>query len=158
MAYRKTTVKNTMDQRPLNLQEGKINQVVGSNLRTLQTQCDWTNAQMAELLDISTSNYDRIKKGEQGLNADKLSLLYYSLGVNLNRLVGNDNAYALMRSPEDADIKDFDFEDGLGNLIIDIQNTENYEERVNKILHVYDEFGKLLFRLMSPKNRPDSST
>ena len=157
MAYRKTTVKDTSDQRPESLQDGKLNPVVGANLTTLQNQCDWTNAQMAELLDMSVTNYDRIKKGEQGLNAEKLSRLYYSLGVNLNRLVGNDNSYALIRSSDDADIKEFDFEDGLGNLIIDIQSTENYEERVNKILHVYDEFGKLLFRLMSPKNRPDSS-
>jgi len=158
MAYRKTTVKNTTDQRPVNLQDGKINQVVGSNLTTLQNQCDWTNAQMAELLGMTATNYDRIKKGEQGLNADKLSRLYYSLGVNLNRLVGNDNSYEMIRRPDDEDIRAFDFENGLGNLIIDIQNTENYEERVHKILHVYDEFGKLLFRLMSPKNRPDSST
>ena len=158
MAYRKTTVKNTKDQRPQALQDGKLNQVVGKNLKDLQDQCDWTNAQMAELLGMTVTNYDRIKKGEHGLNAEKLSLLYYSLGVNLNKLVGNDNSYDMIRRPDDGDIKAFDFEDGLGNLIIDIQNTENYEERVNKILHVYDEFGKLLFRLMSPKNRPDSST
>ena len=158
MAYRKTTVKNTKDQRPQALQDGKLNQVVGKNLKDLQDQCDWTNAQMAELLGMTVTNYDRIKKGEHGLNAEKLSLLYYSLGVNLNRFVGNDNSYDMIRQPNDEDIKAFNFEDGLGNLIIDIQNTENYEERVNKILHVYDEFGKLLFRLMSPKNRPDSST
>ena len=158
MAYRKTTVKNTKDQRPQALQDGKLNQVVGKNLKDLQDQCDWTNAQMAELLGMTVTNYDRIKKGDHGLNAEKLSLLYYSLGVNLNRFVGNDNSYDMIRQPNDEDIKAFNFEDGLGNLIIDIQNTENYEERVNKILHVYDEFGKLLFRLMSPKNRPDSST
>ncbi|MBQ9306066.1 helix-turn-helix domain-containing protein [Butyrivibrio sp.] len=154
MAYRKTTVKNTKDQRPQALQDGKLNQVVGNNLRKLQDECDWTNAQMAELLGMTVTNYDRIKKGEHGLNAEKLSILYYSLGVNLNRLVCNDNSYGLIRKPDDADVTEFDFSNGLGNLIIDIQSTENYEERVSKILHVYDEFGKMLFGLMKPENRP----
>ena len=155
MAYRKTTVKNTKDQRPQALQDGKLNQVVGKNLKDLQDQCDWTNAQMAELLGMTVTNYDRIKKGEHGLNAEKLSLLYYSLGVHLNRLVCNDNSYELIRKATDEDVKEFDFANGLGNLIIDIQSTENYEERVHKILNVYDEFGKMLFRLMKPENRPD---
>lgn len=153
MAYRKTTAKDTSDKRPPNLQGGKLNEVVGANLDKLQKECDWTDSQMSNLLGMTPTNYGRIKRGEHGLNAEKLSLLYYSLGANLNRLVGNDNAYALIRKPEDSDATEFDFENGLGNLIIDIQNTEDYTERVNKILHVYNEFGKMLFKLMIPENR-----
>ena len=155
MAYRKTTVKDTSDQRPQNLKNG-LNKTIAANLKALQKQCDWTNAQMAELFDMTPTNYDRIKRGDQGLSTEYLSLIYYSLGANLNRLVANDNSYSLIRSSDDKDAKEFDFENGLGDLIVDIQSTENYEERVKKILHVYEEFGKMLFRLMSPENRPDS--
>lgn len=45
---------------------------------------------MAALFDISVSHYERIKAGENSLSADKLQILYYSLGADLNRLVGDD--------------------------------------------------------------------
>ena len=80
---------------------------------------------------------------------EKLTLLYYCLGADLNRLVGNDNSYKITREAQAS----FNFEQGIRDIVIDIENTESYRERVGKIIYMYNEYGKMLAELMGPESR-----
>ena len=47
----------------------------------------------------------------------------------------------------------FNFEKGVRDIVMDIENTESYRERVGKILYMYNEYGKMLSELMGPESR-----
>ena len=64
MAYKKSKHRDTRDKRPDSLKGKKFNKVAGTNLKTLQDKVDWTNVQMAALLGVGTSSYDRMVSGE----------------------------------------------------------------------------------------------
>ena len=71
MANKKRNKVEIVDKRP-DVLKGRELEVVARNLATLQEQVGYTNEQMAELLDISISHYERIKAGKNSLTADKL--------------------------------------------------------------------------------------
>lgn len=149
MAYRKTTYKDTSDKRPMNMRQGNLNYIIGTNIDYLQQELGWSNDQMAAVLKMKPASYDRIKAGTRGIKVEKLTLLYYSLGADLNRLVGNDNSYKITREAQAS----FNFEQGIRDIVIDIENTESYRERVGKIIYMYNEYGKMLAELMGPESR-----
>lgn len=105
---------------------------------------EYTNDQMAELLKISLSQYERIKSGKHSLTADKMMILYYSLGVNLNRLVGDDSHYDFFRKTEDQDTDEVDYRVCISNLMTDIEHTPTNEERKTKVMVAYAAFGEML--------------
>ena len=150
MAYKKSKHRDTSDRRPESLQGKKFNKVAGTNLKTLQEKVEWTNVQMATLLGVGTSSYDRMVSGEIAISPEKLSVLYYNLNADLNRLIGNDNSYDVLRHEDD---KEFDFATAISDIIMDIQNTETYDGRADKILYMYSEFGKMIAYLMRPEGR-----
>ena len=167
MAYRKTTYKDTSDKRPMNMRQGNLNYIIGTNIDYLQQELGWSNDQMAAVLKMKPASYDRIKAGTRGIKVEKLTLLYYCLGADLNRLVGNDNSYKITREAQAS----FNFEQGIRDIVIlflsdiptskeyislhfrDIENTESYRERVGKIIYMYNEYGKMLAELMGPESR-----
>ncbi len=149
MAYKKKSYKDTSDKRPLNMRQGNLNRIIGTNIDFLQQELGWTNDQMAEMLQMEPASYDRIKAGSRGIKVEKLTLLYYCLGADLNRLVGNDNTYKVVRDKKVG----FNFEQSIRDIVIDIENTESYRERVGKILYMYNEYGKMLGDLMGPESR-----
>ena len=149
MAYKKRTYKDTSDKRPINMRQGNINYIIGTNIDFLQQKLGWTNDQMAAALQMEPASYDRVKAGTRGIKVEKLTLLYYCLGADLNRLVGNDNKYDIVRE----DREEFNFEKGVRDIVMDIENTESYRERVGKILYMYNEYGKMLSELMGPESR-----
>jgi len=150
MAYKKSKHRDTRDKRPDSLKGKKFNKVAGTNLKTLQDRVDWTNVQMAALLGVGTSSYDRMVSGEIAISPEKLSILYYNLNADLHRLIGNDNNYDVLRHSED---NEFDFSTAISDIIMDIQNTDSYDERAEKILYMYSEFGKMIAYLMRPEGR-----
>jgi len=150
MAYKKSKHRDTRDKRPDSLKGKKFNKVAGTNLKTLQDKVDWTNVQMAALLGVGTSSYDRMVSGEIAISPEKLSILYYNLNADLHRLIGNDNNYDVLRHSED---NEFDFSTAISDIIMDIQNTDSYDERAKKILYMYSEFGKMIAYLMRPEGR-----
>jgi len=150
MAYKKSKHRDTRDKRPDSLKGKKFNKVAGTNLKTLQDRVDWTNVQMAALLGVGTSSYDRMVSGEIAISPEKLSILYYNLNADLHRLIGNDNNYDVLRHSED---NEFDFSTAISDIIMDIQNTDSYDERAKKILYMYSEFGKMIAYLMRPEGR-----
>ncbi len=149
MAYKKTTYKDTSDKRPVNMQQGNLNYIIGTNIDFLQQELGWSNDQMAKVLKMKPASYDRVKAGTRGIKVEKLTLLYYCLGADLNRLVGNDNTYDIVRGERES----FNFEKGVRDIVMDIENTESYRERVGKILYMYNEYGKMLSELMGPESR-----
>lgn len=80
MAFKKRRYVDTSDKRPENL-IGNENEILAANISLIQDMVEYTNDQMAELLKISLSQYERIKSGKHSLTADKMMILYYSLGV-----------------------------------------------------------------------------
>ncbi len=150
MAYKKSKHRDTRDKRSDSLKGKKFNKVAGTNLKTLQDKVDWTNVQMAALLGVGTSSYDRMVSGEIAISPEKLSILYYNLNADLHRLIGNDNNYDVLRHGED---NEFDFSTAISDIIMDIQNTDSYDERAEKILYMYSEFGKMIAYLMRPEGR-----
>ena len=56
----------------------------------------------------------------------------------------------MLRHGED---NEFDFSTAISDIIMDIQNTDSYDERAEKILYMYSEFGKMIAYLMRPEGR-----
>ena len=153
MAYKKAIKRKIVDKRPTNMRGENFKKIVGDNLTILQDALGWTNSQMAELLGMAETSYVKIKSGLRSLTLEKAVILYYSLDVNLHRLAANDNSYKLLISEDPQALsnkKTFDFEAGLSDLIADIQNSDSYWERAEKIQYVYRSFGDMLAVLMSP--------
>lgn len=150
MAYKRSKHRDTSDKRPESLKGKKFNKVAGTNLKTLQDKVEWTNVQMATLLGVGTSSYDRMVNGEIALSPEKLSILYYNLNADLHRLIGNDNNCDVLRHETESE---FDFGTAISSIIMDIQNTDSYDERAEKILYMYSEFGKMIAYLMRPDGR-----
>ncbi len=52
MPYKKRTYKDTSDKRPVNMRQGNLNYIIGTNIDFLQQKLGWTNDQMAAALQI----------------------------------------------------------------------------------------------------------
>lgn len=153
MSYKKAIKRKIVDKRPSNIRGEKFKKIVGENLTILQDALGWTNSQMAELLGMAEPSYAKIKSGLRSLTLEKAVILYYSLDVNLHRLAANDNSYKMLISEDPKTLlsrKKFEFEAEVSNLIADIQNTDSYWERAEKIQYVYNSFGDMLTLVMSP--------
>ncbi len=150
MPYKKSKPRDTEDHRPENLKGENFNMIMGTNLRRLQDEVGWTNRQMCDLLGISTSTYDRLLSGENAISIDKLSIMYFNLKANLHRLVGNDTNCPILCDSND---EGYDFYKGVSDLIMDIENTDAYDERAEKIMYLYSECGKMITYLMRPERR-----
>ena len=152
MPYKKRVRKDTTDKRPEKMQDGQINELIGTSLSEIQDILNLSNDTMSEILGCSGTYYDKVLSGEKGLTTDKLSRLYYNLGLDMNYLIGNDNNYSPLRAQEIGDVTAMEFEALLNALIKDIENTDGHDERVEKILRVYNRFGVMLRILMAPNN------
>jgi len=148
MAYRKRVRKDTTDKRPEKMQDGKINEMIGSSLASIQDQLNISNDTMAEILNCSGTYYDKVLSGEKGLTTDKLSRLYYSLNLEMNHLIGNDSNYPPIREEHEDATNERGFEELLAALIKNIVNTDGHKNRLAKIMKVYNTFGKMIAMLM----------
>lgn len=148
MAYRKRVRKDTADKRPEKMQDGKVNEMIGASLASIQDQLNISNDTMAEILNCSGTYYDKVLSGEKGLTTDKLSRLYYSLSLEMNHLIGNDSNYPPIRK-EGSSANEMGFEELLGALIKNIENTDGHNHRLKKIMKVYNDFGKMIAMLMN---------
>jgi len=153
MANKKRNKVEIVDKRP-DVLKGRELEVVARNLATLQEQVGYTNEQMAELLDISISHYERIKAGKNSLTADKLQILYYSLGADLNRLIGDDTKHGYFREDSEEAVE-VDYRVAIRDLMVDISHTNGNGSRKQKIMDAYAAFGEMLATVID-SSRPNT--
>lgn len=149
MPYKKRVRKDTTDKRPEKMQDGKLNEMIGASLTSIQDALNISNDTMAEILGCSGTYYDKVLAGEKGLTTDKLSRLYYSLNIDMNFLIGNDSNYQPIREKQTNNVNEMGYEVLLSALIQDISNTDGHEQRMKKIMKVYNDFGKLIAMLLN---------
>lgn len=142
MANKKRNKVEIIDKRP-DVLKGRELEVVARNLAIVQEQAGYTNEQMAALFDISVSHYERIKAGKNSLSADKLQILYYSLGADLNRLIGDDTKHSFFREDSEEAIE-VDYRVAIRDLMVDISHSSNNGSRKQKIMDAYAAFGEML--------------
>lgn len=125
---------------------GNEQYVVARNLGLLQKHLGYTNEEMAKIFGVSRSYYERLKSGKNALNLEKLMILYYTLHVDLNRLVGDDTAYDFIRQEGDEPV-DIDYRLAIRDLMVDIVHTNGSAERKKKVMEAYYAYGEMLATL-----------
>lgn len=140
------------DKRPVSI-IGHEKEIVHENLELIQEVTGMSNSEMAQILGVDKKYYEKIKKNGGPLDYDRLHRLYHNLGIDLNRLIINDPSYDIVRNTKDFPQKEkVDYKVLLNNLIIEIASNENYDERVEMVLHTYLKFGEYLKKILTSKN------
>lgn len=86
---------------------------MGKRLRKFRREKDYTQEQMAEILEISSAYYGKVERGVNTLSVKKLQLLNRELGIDINYLItGKESSIFLFENflincPSE---KRFDFE------------------------------------------------
>ena len=86
---------------------------MGKRLRKFRREKDYTQEQMAEILEISSAYYGKVERGVNSLSVKKLQLLNRELGIDINYLItGKESSIFLFENflincPSE---KRFDFE------------------------------------------------
>lgn len=94
----------------------KLNKEIGHRITMLRYENEITQAQLAELLDISVKHCSEVERGIAGLSLEKLVALCPILSTNLDYLIrGIDN-----RKPEESNIPFY---------IYDLFNTNNQQKK-----------------------------
>lgn len=86
---------------------------MGKRLRKFRREKDYTQEEMAEILEISSAYYGKVERGVNSLSVKKLQLLNRELGIDINYLItGKESSIFLFENflincPSE---KRFDFE------------------------------------------------
>lgn len=68
------------NQKPLYIEMGK-------RLRILRIELNYTQEQMAEILEMSSAYYGKVERGVHGLSLDKLVIINKKLDIDINYLL-----------------------------------------------------------------------
>lgn len=60
---------------------------MGKRLRILRIELNYTQEQMAEILEMSSAYYGKIERGIHGLSLDKLVIVNKKLDIDINYLL-----------------------------------------------------------------------
>ena len=60
---------------------------IGKRLKRIRENMNYSQAEFAEILDVSDDHYRRLESGASGLTVEKLQLLFEKLHVDSNYLV-----------------------------------------------------------------------
>lgn len=60
---------------------------IGKRLRIMRVGLNYTQEQMAEILEVSTAYYGKVERGIHGLSIEKLVLINKKLDVDINYLL-----------------------------------------------------------------------
>lgn len=60
---------------------------IGKRLRIMRIELDYTQEQMAELLEISSAYYGKVERGIHGLSIEKLVIINRKLDIDINYLL-----------------------------------------------------------------------
>lgn len=60
---------------------------IGKRLRKMRMELDYTQEQMAEILEISLAYYGKVERGIHGLSLEKLVIINKKLNVDINYLL-----------------------------------------------------------------------
>ena len=98
MANRKKQKKKEILENRPEVVVGNEQSVVAKNLAMLQDLVGLTNEEMADAFGVSPTHYERLKNGKSALTYDKLMILYYNFGADLNRIICDDTHYTFFRA------------------------------------------------------------
>ena len=140
------------DKRPAGI-IGHEKEIVHENLELIQEVTGASNSEMASILGVDKKYYEKIKKNGGPLDYERLNRLYHNLDIDLNRLMTYDPEYDIIRNAKNFPQREkMDYKVLLNNLIIEIASNENYNERVDMVLHTYLKFGDYLKKILISKN------
>lgn len=60
---------------------------MGKRLRVMRIELNYTQEQMAELLEISSAYYGKVERGIHGLSLEKLVIINKKLDIDINYLL-----------------------------------------------------------------------
>lgn len=64
----------------------KLYYEMGQRLKRIRTENQYTQEQMAELLELSTAYYGKVERGQYGLSLEKILLVSQKIEVDINYL------------------------------------------------------------------------
>jgi len=98
--------------------------------------------EMADLLGVSEGQISKLCSGENNLTLDKMVVLHYELGLDLNYFIARDEkCHLFMDDVENDRIKRFDYL--LENMLIEVENAPKREHN-RMVARAYKAFGEAL--------------
>lgn len=156
MANRKKQKKKEILENRPEVVVGNEQSVVAKNLAMLQDLVGLTNEEMADAFGVSPTHYERLKNGKSALTYDKLMILYYNFGADLNRIICDDTHHTFFRELP-GDKPDVDYRVAIRDLMVDISHTNGNGTRKQKIMEAYAAFGEMLGSVLDSNNMKPNS-
>lgn len=90
---RKSQVKNHVKDHVKRDEQSKkeLNREIGRRLKQKRFEHEYTQEEMAVILNISTAFYGKIERGENGLTPEKQKVLIEQLGMDMNYLLTGED-------------------------------------------------------------------